>query len=148
MTVHPVLASSTGTQTLEGRGEEKGMGNVYKTRVRIREKPPVHSIIQSSPPLFAIQVCIPAEVGKVRVKRDVYGMKLSWSSRSSLTISVGVEGCVSFKKRSCCSGTSEEWVPTRLALAHIVAETLRAWLVGNLSVPPPSRLAFRIRAHS
>jgi len=72
MTVHPVLASSTGTQTLEGRGEEKGMGNVYKTRVRNSRKAACAFIIQSSPPLLAIQVCIPAGVGKVRVKRDVY----------------------------------------------------------------------------
>jgi hypothetical protein len=37
MIVHPGLVSPTGTQTME-RGEEKGKGSVYKTRVRNSRK--------------------------------------------------------------------------------------------------------------
>jgi len=67
MTVHPVLASSTRTQTWE---EEEGKKGREASTIRVYgpEKPPVPSIIQSFPPLSAIQVCVPVGVGKVRGK--------------------------------------------------------------------------------
>jgi len=59
----------------EERGEE---GNEASTRrMHDREKPPVPSIIQSFPPLSAIQVCIPAEVGKGSGERDTDGARVS-----------------------------------------------------------------------
>jgi len=53
MTVRPVLASSTGTQTLEVRGEKKKGWEASTRHVcAIQDKPPVRSIIQSFPPSF------------------------------------------------------------------------------------------------
>ena len=54
-----------------------GRGSAYKTRMHDREKPPVPSIIQSFPPLSAIQVRIPAEVGKSSRERDTDGARIS-----------------------------------------------------------------------
>ena len=54
-----------------------GRGSACKTHMQNQEKPPVPSIIQSFPPLSAIQVCIPAEVGKGSGERDTDGARVS-----------------------------------------------------------------------